>query len=340
MTAVWSALPPFEESLELCEDLAYTLSNTEKYRHLKSRTSCQTLPDAPRISLDSSQVMSYCLDDLDTPGMNKLGEKLWLAGPHPTIRPLSEQLTIGRKIQLTEDPSLHCVWTDDLIYMKPIPAYIASYAFWESILDTSNQSVTPEDRERLRLTSLGFLKSYASLLQRRSDFIIAQKHDLLASFNHVTYEEFIRFIMCFDTVPNVSISSRWQCGELVLDALNFYSAIHLRKWHRNRFESRYGAYFQRFFPAVLFLFAVLSVVLNSLQVILSGEQLKPTDNKGLESSIGLFIWFSTEAAGWSLAFGVVFLLWWIVISSAEAFKRRRNQKAWKKKLKAEISQAP
>ncbi|KAF2034230.1 hypothetical protein EK21DRAFT_49604, partial [Setomelanomma holmii] len=234
--------------------------------------SSQTLPDAPRVLLDlGSEIISYCLKDLDTPEMNKLGEKLWWAGPTPDIVSISQHMVLDRKIQVTEDPSVHLLWAgiEGILWVKPLPAYLTSYAFWEYIMDTSNTEISSEDRERIIATSLGFLKTYSSLIQRRSDFNLARRHDLLGSFGAVSFEAFVGFISSFDSIPESAVSSRWHYGVIQLDSLNFHSAIHLRRWHLNRFESRYGTYFSRFFPVVLFLFAVFSVMLSAMQVIVA-----------------------------------------------------------------------
>jgi hypothetical protein len=321
---------PFRSADELCKDLVYSEHKQGGVRRLSSCGPYQSLPDAPRIPLELSLMVPYCLNDLDTSGMNKLGQKLLWAGPSMRVNSLSKQLTIGRNVRVSEDASLHCVWSEDILYLKPLPLYLCSTAFWECILDPANDGISPEERDRLRATSLGFLRSYAKLIQRRSDFEIARKHNLLGSFDNIGFDEFVRFIMSFDLQPDNAVSIRWQMGELNLDALNFYSVILLHHWHLHRYESRYGAYFQRFFPVVLFMFALFSVTLSAMQVILGAQSLKETDNKGLKRTIGLFIWFGTEAIGWSIAFAAVFVIWWIVISSNEAWKRRRLQKGWKR----------
>ncbi|KAH7371341.1 hypothetical protein BKA66DRAFT_469616 [Pyrenochaeta sp. MPI-SDFR-AT-0127] len=338
---VWTQIsPPFERKHQLCKDLQY-IRELEKPSCLRSHDSAQTLPDAPRVRLNCpSQLLEYCLEDLDTPNLNKLGEKLWWVGPTPDIVSLSQQTVLERRIQVTEDPSVHLCWADGVVYVKPLPAYLASFDFWVYVLDTSNSDMNPEERDRLKVTALGFLKSYASLIQRRSDFNLARRHELLASFENLSFEAFITFISCFDAIPDSTVSSRWRYGLLQLDELNFHSAIHLRRLHLNRFESRYGAYFQRFFPAILFIFALLSVMLSAMQVILGARQLWDTDNKGLKRTLSIFEWASCEAIGWSLSFGILLLLWWIGISAAEALKKRKVQKKVRKRLKEERVNRP
>jgi hypothetical protein len=328
---------PFEKGFQLCEKLDYCQMQ-EKAPHLRSHGSNQTLPDAPRILLKcQSSILEYCIADLDTPGLNELGEKLWWAGPTPDVVPLSQQTVLERRIQITEDPSVHLLWTEGIIYLKPIPAYLTSFAFWEFLMDAQGRDTISDEQARLIATCLGFLKTYASLVRRRSDFNLARKHDLLASLDDVTFESFIAFIACFDGVPDIAISSRWRYGLMQLDALNFHSAIHLRRWHLNRFEARWTVYFSRFFPAVLFVFALLSVMLSAMQVIISAKQIWDTDNEGLKRVLGIFVEFGTEAIGWSIGFGAVFGFWWIGIITNESWHRRMMQKKVKKRLKEECT---
>jgi hypothetical protein len=234
---------------------------------------------------------------------------------------------------------MHCVWTENTIFLKPIPAYLCSFAFWEYLLDPANDSDEKEERERLRATALGFLRTYAMLVQRRSDFNFSVRNDLLPAA--VEFEDFVRFISSFDNVPDSQISIRWRFGELILEALNFHSLINLRRYHLNRFESRYSSYFQRFFPVVLFMFALFSVVLSAMQVILGAQQLKEgTQDKGLKKTIGIFTWFGTEAIAWSVAFGGVFVFWWVGISGGEAWKRLKMRRRMKRNLKGDREAMP
>jgi hypothetical protein len=324
---------PFEKHLQLCDKLDYC--RLEEKTHLRSNASSQTLPDAPRIRLEChSSILEYCVADLDTPGLNKLGEKLWRAGPTPDVVPLSQHTVLERRIQITEDPSVHLLWIEGILYLKPIPAYLTSFAFWEFLVDATDDA-SVEERRRLVATCLGFLKSYASLVRRRSDFNLAKRHELLGSLGDTTFESFVAFIACFDSVPDIAISSRWRYGLIQLDALNFHSAILLRRWHLNRFEARWTTYFSRFFPVVLFIFALFSVMLSAMQVIIAAKQMWDTDNQGLKRTLGIFVWFGTEAIGWSMGFGAFFAVCWFGIITNEVWHRRRMQKKVQKRLKRE-----
>jgi hypothetical protein len=248
---------------------------------------------------------------------------------------LTQQTVLERRIQVTEDPSVHLLWTDGIIYIKPLPAYLTSYAFWEYVLDPSNTAINTDQREQLCATSLGFLRTYAHLIHHRSDFTLALRNDLLASFPGLSFETFTAFIAAFDNIPDKDVSERWRYGLLNLDALNLHSAIHLHRWHLNRFESRYGAYFSRFFPVVLFIFAFFSVVLSAMQVIVGAKQMGDTGDRGLNRTLGVFVWTSTEAIGWSIAFGGIFVVWWVGISGVEAVGRRKMRRRVQERLKRE-----
>lgn len=322
---------PFARHLQLCDTLDY-VSLPEKASHqLRSHTSSQTLPDAPRIGLDSrSRILEYSLKDLDTPRLNKFGEKLWWASPTPDVVSLSQHTVLDRRIQITEDPSVHLLWVEGIIFLKPLPSYLTSYAFWEFLLDTSSDDT---NRDELLATCLGFLKNYASLIQRRSDFHLAQRHHLLSGLEDVSFESFVAFISSFDNIPHQHISSRWRYGLIQLDALNFHSAIHYRRWHLNRFETRWATYFSRFFPVILFIFAMFSVMLSAMQVIIAAKDVQEADNKGFKKVLGLFIWFGTEAIGWSIGFGVFIVTWWLGFLVNEVWHRKKMQHRVKKMLK-------
>ncbi|PSN70838.1 hypothetical protein BS50DRAFT_470234, partial [Corynespora cassiicola Philippines] len=185
------------------------------------------------------------------------------------VKSLSTQLVLNRRIVLTEDPSLHLLWADDILLLKPLPAYLCSHAFWESILDPANPALSTEQRAALLATARGFLRSYAHLIQHRSDFALARQTGLLASFPTTSFEDLATFLAGFADVPDESVSMRFRFGLLNLDALNFHSVLRRRRWHLNRYEHRYAAYFQRFFPVMLFMFALFSVMLSAMQVIVA-----------------------------------------------------------------------
>lgn len=79
-------------------------------------------------------VYTYLETDLQTPRLNAVHGKLWLAGLPRPARPLHRQRRLLRHIQITEYPDEHLVWHDAYICIKPLPEYLFDYEFWEEEL--------------------------------------------------------------------------------------------------------------------------------------------------------------------------------------------------------------
>ncbi|MCJ1357989.1 MAG: hypothetical protein MMC33_007987 [Icmadophila ericetorum] len=182
---------PFDLSGEL-----YTkLSSNPKYPHLiyPSRPDKDTLPGNPRILLQDPNIGLSLRQDLTTPDLNILAPHLWLVakqdGEH--ISPLTHQLVRGRQIIITEKPELHLVWVNDRVYIKPLPIYLLSHAFWQYYLVSNNSPIPDPLRCHIAQAALGLLRSYARLIQHKSDFRLAQDttHQLLPK--NIRYSQFI-----------------------------------------------------------------------------------------------------------------------------------------------------
>ncbi|KAL7773164.1 hypothetical protein CFE70_003128 [Pyrenophora teres f. teres 0-1] len=137
---------------------------------------------------------------------------------------------------------LHLVWIHDRIFTKPIPRYHLSRDFWEVYLDQKPES--PDNgKSNLCAAATGFLRTYRYLIRHESDFYLAQQDS-------------------FRLIPK----------DLRLTRLNFYAPLLLRKFHFEQVHGQYGDYFARLYGPVLFLFAVVSTILNSMQVALAADQ--------------------------------------------------------------------
>jgi hypothetical protein len=67
---------------------------------------------------------------------------------------------------------------------------------------------------------------------------------------------------------------RYCYSELKLTRLNFYAPLLLRKFYYEQVHGQYGDFFSRLFRPILFMFALLSTILNSMQVALAADQLE------------------------------------------------------------------
>ncbi|OBT53673.1 hypothetical protein VE04_05560 [Pseudogymnoascus sp. 24MN13] len=201
-------------------------------------------------------------------------------------KPTPSSRVKGREIIVTEEPRLHLVWFYDRIFIKPLPKYLLSYTVWETFFVNNEGPLVYQDE--IRRASLGFLRTYRYLIQHESDFIIAKQEHLSLIPKDVQWEEFCEFISALE-IEDSDVSNRYCYGELRLSRLNLYAPFLLGKSHYENLHGQYGDYFARMYGPILFVFAVVSTVLNSMQVALAAEQ-----NPGTHwASIWLaFRWFS------------------------------------------------
>jgi multidrug transporter EmrE-like cation transporter len=129
--------------------------------------------------------------------------------------------------------------------------------------------IPKSEREEIKRAALGFLRSYFYLVRHKSDFILAadDKHRLVPK--HISYSDFMNFVLAFDKVEDISVAPRYNFGELRLTRLNFWSKIFLRRFTYQKIHHQYGAHFAQFYAPLLFIFGVFSVALNAMQVVLA-----------------------------------------------------------------------
>ena len=205
---------------------------------------------------------------------------LWIMSTQSSsnVSPLHQQTVKGRKIIVTEDPRLHLVWIYDRVFIKPLPRYLLSYTFWsehmsneKSVLWGSNEE-EQETCKMIRMSALGFLRTYYYLIQHESDFEIARDERRLLP-SDITWTEFCAFSKDFLDIGDGDVSERYHYGELRLTRLNLYAKFIIRKFQYERVHGQYGAFFARFYGPLLFVFGILSIVLSAMQVKLGVETL-------------------------------------------------------------------
>jgi hypothetical protein len=243
-----------------------------------------TLPDYPHIHLsDRRGLLAFLRASFCAPDLERMAPHLWMMSTQSSsnISPLHHQLVKGRQLVLTEDPRLHCVWIYNRIFLKPLPAFLLSHAFWRAFLLAADQNPLRApaaggdgDDDALDIvarSALGYLRTYAFLVQHPSDFALAQHHRLVPP--DISLPQLRAFTALFAArIADADVSARYQYGELRLSRLNFYGKFILRRWHFMRVHTQYGEYFGRFYGPLLFVFTVLSLILNALQVEMAVEQ--------------------------------------------------------------------
>ncbi|KAK1979803.1 hypothetical protein LZ30DRAFT_158382 [Colletotrichum cereale] len=272
--------PPFEVDHQLLPDLEVT---TETAHHV---------PGHPRVRLDDQDKVrrflatEFCNDDIDA-----MADKLWWMSTQDSgnISPLHRQIVKRRTIVITEDPKLHLVWIHDRVFIKPLPRYVGSYAFWRDHLGTKPGSNGNEDH--IRRAALGFMRTYYHLIRYESDFRMAQDPGLSLVPSDATWTQFCNFTSRLADIQDRDVSTRYNYGEIRLTRLNFYAPLLLRKSHFQRVEYQYGPYLAQFYVPILFVMGVVSVVLSGLQVIIAvGQGANEGGDGGRADNVAL--WFS------------------------------------------------
>lgn len=198
-------------------------------------------------------------------------------------------------------PNLHLVWHFSRVFIKPIPPYMFSQAFWTYV----HQHSTDE-----KDLSAGFMRSYSYLIRYPSDFEKAVTEHLIPSEDNngekITFERFARFVAPFAELEDDQVSPRYHYGELRLTRLNVCARFLLGKLAYFHINAQWASYLKRYLTPMITTFAILSVVLNAMQVALAAQDLQrmPQALKTLTTAS----WHFSVAVIILAAFGILFIL--------------------------------
>ncbi len=244
------------------------------------------LPGQPRIRLDDG-LFAYLTESHTTETLDELlsfvMRYVFVETPtYDNIKPLHHQGSHAREIKVSENPGLHLVWYNELIFVKPVPAYFYSPAFWEYLENAdADANAGAEKRSRLYQACVGFMRSYYLLIKYEIDFERACELRLIPKKGGVefpTYAEWCEFMVPFSRVRDDQVNRRYHYGELRLARLNrtaFFSKGKLSYFH---IFPQWGARTMHILTPILAMFAVCSVFLNAMQVSLNAiamRQLSP-----------------------------------------------------------------
>ncbi|KAF5669915.1 kinesin light chain [Fusarium denticulatum] len=239
------------------------------------------LRDVRRVApfLDTGKdTTAYLRVDLETPRLDKIYSFLWLAGLPRPARPLHRQNLLMRTIYLTENPDEHLVWHDASLFIKPIPAYLLDYEFWEQEL--CNDAALYE-------SAYGLLVSYVWLVRHPSDLRVASGAGLLPA--DIDWNDWVVFVtdlnVRLDSTMLCNVDLRYRYGELRLSRLNTLYRLGLAGFSLRNvvygFMSgsvRYTTFFERNFGWILGVFVYVTVVLSAMQVALATDKFSNSDN--------------------------------------------------------------
>lgn len=202
------------------------------------------------------------------------------------IMPLHHQKARSREVMLNEEPGLHLVWYYERIFIKPIPAYFYSQAFWDYLREAE-----PD----VYKASVGFMRTYGFLIQYQIDFdeglrlhLIPMKPD----GHPPTYAEFCDFIEPFTQVTDKNVSRRFHYGELRLTRINRTALFFRGRLAYFHIHLQWGSFLEHILAPIITIFAVFSVVLNSMQVSLAALDMETENNdSGWPSFISISLYF-------------------------------------------------
>jgi hypothetical protein len=269
--------------------------------------------------------------ELQTARLDDIKQYLWLAGLPRCGRPLHRHHLLGREIFITEDPNEHLIWHKTRLFVKPLPVFLLDLDCWTSKICKSKE---------LHEAACGFLLSYAWLVRHESDFRIAREKGLLPSVIHWTaWTEFINeFLEHIDLESLSGVSPRYQYGELRLSRLNKIYCLTRFTW-RNFLQGYmststwYQDFFARNFAWLLAAFAIMSVALSAMQVVLA-------TTKGGEAfenaSYGFAIFFLFLAAASAVA---LLFIWAILFSYHLVSAKMYDSEVMKERKRIADSQA-
>ena len=321
MSTIYAGLPCFDSKYELFHlDLPCRADGSIEPGDIR-------LPSQPLLHLsDVEKLHNFLTRDLCTPVLDQLAPHLYMiATPSSShISPLHFQKVKNRRIIITEDPKLHLVWYHDRIFVKPLPAYLLSYNFWESYL-CGKTSPLQSERRNIAQAARGLLRSYYFLIQYQSDFRIAQSDELQLVPQSATWQSFCDFISSFGELDDQTVAPRYHYGDLRLSRLNYLVKIFLISYSYQEVNWSYSEYFARFYGPLLFIFGVLSVVLSAMQVCLAVEQLHPRQWASLYSAC---TWFSI-AVLCMLAAVLCWMLGLVILKPLNELAYTIKVQAWK-----------
>ncbi len=202
------------------------------------------------------------------------------------VMPLHHQQAHAREIMVNENPGLHLVWYYEKIFIKPIPAYFYSRAFWEYLEEADNDVFR---------AAVGFVRTYYFLIQYQIDFEDACMHRLIPrkpDGNFPTYEEFCAFIRPFTLVDDNHVNRRFHYGELRLTRINRTALLFRGRLAYFHIYPQWGSFLKHLIAPIITVFAVCSVVLNSMQVGLAALDMGDGhDDTGWPAFISVSLYF-------------------------------------------------
>lgn len=230
--------------------------------------------------------------------LDSIYKHLWSAGSKRNISPLHHQKVLCREIILTERSDLHLVWFGRTIYIQPLRNSLLNEHFFNTVVLPSSE---------LYSTVLGFLYSYTKLIVHESDLELA--HGLHLVDKLVTWKAWFDFrtavLKSLASGAERQMHRRYDYGEVRLVRLDYIYRLTLRGLSYFTIHREYSTYFTEFFAVGITLFAIVTVALTAMQVVVGIEGVQEAL---LETSYRFSIAVLVVVAVFGMTVGVLFSL--------------------------------
>lgn len=267
-----------------------------------------------RIVVAEPDDLQYLTSELSVEKLNGIHDWLWIVGWPMPPRPLHLQRVKLRDIVITELMDLHLVWSSKRIYIKPIPRFLLDHGFWEEHLCTNHQ---------LYECAMGFLRTYAALIEHESDYKIAKETNLLPE--ELSWSQWVLLVAELLNCPSLAvINKRYTYGELRLNRLNMIYRLKMGEIRGYLSSSTcYSEFFKENINSLIALFAYVTVALSAMQVGLATDRLR--NDHAFQDASFIFAMFSLLALVFSIAAMVAALtgLFLINLNATLAYRKRR-----------------
>lgn len=285
---------------------------------------------------DNSELLRYLRSELDVSKVNHMKNHLWLAGQHRSCRPLHMQKVRGLEIVVVETCHLHLTWRDAKIFIKPCPDFLLDYDTWKTYLSME---------EKLYRNALGFLRTYTSLVRRKSDLKIALELGLLPeNLEWVQWTQLSRAIVgtpfensvedkCKKNGEPRKIYDRWCYGELRLGRLNWIHRLcfcgerergQFQRGFFNRYQD-YRSFLDRNITWLTVSTIYIALVLTAMQVGLGTDRLN-SSSRFRDLAVGFTI-FSIIAPLTVIAIITAIMLFKFADNTLYTIHRKRAHRA-------------
>lgn len=103
------------------------------------------------LALVSSNERDFLATELSIKRIDNVYEHLWLAGLPIPPRSLSYQIVLQREIVICENLNMHLLWGNGRMFLKPLPKYLLSPAFWNVYMQCTQGCECGQEQSKRRM---------------------------------------------------------------------------------------------------------------------------------------------------------------------------------------------